>query len=80
MDNKNLQLNEKKNHFKNAILFGIYAILAGYIANLIVRPFLKIKLPDVCKTWNKHHVMEASLFLVGITLYYIKITGAKPRR
>ncbi len=71
MTNKNKDKSKLKNVI-NAILFGIYTILLGYLTNFIVRPFLKVDLPEVCKSWNKHHAMEASLFLIGFILYFIK--------
>ena len=63
-----------------SFLAGVAAILLGYIAGFIVRPFLSVDLPDVCRGWNRKFVMEATLFIVGWLLYlvmrYIAMNGS----
>jgi hypothetical protein len=57
-------------HVLNASLTGLFIILFGYLSSFIVRPFLKVDLPEVCRSWNKNYVMEASLFVSGVLLYF----------
>jgi hypothetical protein len=56
--------------FFHSIMAGLISVLLGYIATFIVRP-LRIPLPEICKSWNKNHLMEVSLFLVGFILFLI---------
>jgi hypothetical protein len=55
---------------KRSIFFGLMAILAGHIASMIVKPYFKVDLPDICKTWNAKYLMEASLFVTGFILFF----------
>lgn len=66
-----------------AIIVGIVILGVGVIVSLIIGLLFKTNLPKVCKDWNKHHVMEISLFLtgffahlffeaVGLNAYYVK--------
>ena len=48
-----------------AIVVGLLAILFNWIASFLVRPYFKVTLPEICKSWNKHHVMEITLFVAG---------------
>lgn len=50
---------------KEAALAGILAIVFGWIASFIVRPYFKVSLPDICAQWNKKRVMEVTLFVAG---------------
>jgi len=54
-----------------ATILGILITLVGRIASVIVRPYFKIDLPEICKSWNKKNVMEWSLFTTGFLLYLI---------
>jgi hypothetical protein len=75
--------NEKNNIIrvlKEAILVGILTVLGGYLASYIVRPFLKVNLPEICKSWNKNHVMEWSLFTTGFLIHIIlEISGVNKK-
>lgn len=66
-----------------AIIVGIVILGVGAIVSLIISLIFKTNLPKICKTWNKHYVMEISLFLtgffahlffelVGLNAYYVK--------
>ena len=48
-----------------AIVSGLFTIIFGWIASFLVRPFFKVSLPEICKSWNKHRVMEVTLFVAG---------------
>ena len=52
-------------YLREAVYAGILAIVFGWIASFIVRPFFKVSLPEICKEWNKKRVMEVSLFVAG---------------
>ena len=60
-----------KQTFKEAVVIGLLTILAGYVASELVKPFTKVSLPDICKTWNSKHTMEITLFVTGFILHYI---------
>lgn len=57
--------------FVLACVLGILLILVGRIASVLVRPYFKIDLPEICSRWNKKNVMEWSLFMTGFLLYLI---------
>ena len=71
--------NERNNTIriiKEATFVGILAVFAGYVASAILKPFFKIDLPEICKNWNKGHIMEASLFVSGVLLHlFLEFTG-----
>jgi energy-converting hydrogenase Eha subunit A len=55
---------------KRSIFMGLLTVVAGYLASMIVKPILKVDLPEVCKQWNKKYLMEVSLFFTGFILYF----------
>jgi len=62
--------------FIEACIVGLLVMLVGVIGSKIVKPFFGVSLPEICKSWNKKHVMEASLFVTGFLLHIIlEITG-----
>ena len=63
--------NESVRIFKEATFVGIAVVVVGYIVSMILKPYFGVSLPDICKTWNKKHVMEISLFMTGFVLYII---------
>jgi len=61
---------------KEATFVGILTVFAGYAASYILRPYFKVDLPEICKSWNKNHLMEASLFATGFLLHlFLEFTG-----
>ena len=48
-----------------AVLAGIFVVVIGSIVGYILGRFFSTKLPIVCRTWNKNHIMEISLFFTG---------------
>ena len=61
---------------KEATFVGILTVFAGYVASSLLRPYFKIDLPEICKSWNKNHLMEASLFATGFLLHlFLEFTG-----
>ncbi len=61
---------------KEGIFVGILTVLIGYAASYIVKPYFKIDLPEICKSWNAKHVMEWSLFITGFLVHvFLEVTG-----
>jgi ABC-type antimicrobial peptide transport system permease subunit len=59
-----------------ATTVGVGAILVGYLVGFFVGKMFSVDLPNICKKWNKHHVMEISLFFVGFFLHLLcEFTG-----
>ena len=46
-------------------VMGIVTLIIGSLVGFILGRLFGIDLPDVCKKWNKNHIMEISLFLTG---------------
>lgn len=71
--------NEKNNTLrviKEATFVGILTALIGYVASALVKPYFKVDLPQICKSWNKNHLMEISLFVTGFLLHlFLEFTG-----
>ena len=71
--------NERNNTLrvlKEATFVGLLTVLAGYVGSTLIRPYFKIDLPEICKSWNKNHLMEASLFVTGFLLHlFLEFTG-----
>jgi hypothetical protein len=71
--------NERNNTFrviKEATFVGILTALIGYIASALVKPYFKVDLPEICKSWNKKYLMEMSLFSTGFLLHiFLEFTG-----
>lgn len=55
---------------KQSALFGVFLILVGSVVGGILSMFFKVSLPEICKSWNKNHIMELSLFFSGFIAYY----------
>jgi hypothetical protein len=61
---------------KEAIFVGILTALIGYVASALVKPYFNVDLPEICKSWNKKYLMEASLFATGFLLHiFLEFTG-----
>lgn len=61
---------------KEATFVGILTALIGYVASAIVKPYFKVDLPEICKSWNKKYLMEMSLFVTGFLLHiFLEFTG-----
>lgn len=59
------------------ILFGILTIVMGYVSHYIVAKIDKTATPAECADWNKHHVMEISLFITGALTWLVSFGVAK---
>lgn len=61
---------------KEATFVGILTALIGYVASALVKPYFKVDLPEICKSWNKKQLMEISLFATGFLLHiFLEFTG-----
>lgn len=49
-----------------SILFGFLFVIIGFVSKLILKPFLKVVLPEICEKWNENRLMEVTLFLTGV--------------
>ena len=59
-----------------AACVGVMVVIMGFIISFILSKFFSTNLPAICKTWNKNHIMEISLFLTGFFLHIIcEFTG-----
>ena len=71
--------NERNNTLrviKEAVFVGILTALIGYVASALVKPYFNVDLPEICKSWNKKYLMEASLFATGFLLHiFLEFTG-----
>ena len=54
-----------------AVVVGILAVIVGTIVGYILGKFSSNKLPKQCKTWNKNHIMEISLFFTGFIIHIL---------
>lgn len=59
------------NLIKEAIFVGIIIVLIGTIIGYIMRIYFSQNLPDICKEWNKNHIMEICLFLTGFFTHIV---------
>jgi nitrate reductase gamma subunit len=48
-----------------AFVVGIVIVILGYLVGFITKPWFQVTLSETCKGWNKKHIMEVNLFLVG---------------
>lgn len=51
--------------FVEALVVGVVMVIIGLIVGFAIAPQFRVKLPQVCSTWNEKHVMEITLFLTG---------------
>ena len=59
-----------------AIVVGIGTVVIGSLVGFILSRFFKTNLPEICKEWNKNHIMEISLFLTGFVIHLLcEFTG-----
>lgn len=59
-----------------AIFVGIGTVIIGSIVGYIISKYNSIDLPNICKKWNKNHIMEICLFITGFMIHIIcELTG-----
>lgn len=56
-------------YFFEAIIVGIMLALSGAIVSKLVTHFYPQQTPEICKDWNKNHIMEITLFLLGFLFH-----------
>jgi len=53
------------------ICVGILTVIVGSVVGYILGKYFSTNLPAICKSWNKNHIMEISLFLSGFILHIL---------
>lgn len=56
---------------KEAFFVGVLVVIFGTLVGYGVGRVFSSKLPEVCREWNKNHVMEISLFLTGVLVHLV---------
>ena len=51
------------------LVVGFLTVVFGYVAGFLVKMIHDVEIPEVCKAFNEHYVMEKTLFLTGVLLY-----------
>lgn len=54
-----------------AIFVGILTVIVGTFVSFVLGKSFSTNLPKICKTWNKNHIMEISLFLTGFMIHLL---------
>lgn len=54
-----------------AVILGIMLVVVGTVVGYVVGRLFSVKLEEVCKKWNKNHVMELSLFFTGFFVHIL---------
>lgn len=63
-----------------AIIVGLVVVLLGYIVGAGTSLFIQQRTPIACRNWNKNHIMEINLFLIGFFFHLItEVTGINSR-
>jgi len=57
--------------FFEAFFVGLVIVAVGLISSKLLRPYFKVDLPEICRSWNKKHIMEISLFTTGFLSYVL---------
>ena len=59
-----------------AVSVGILTVIVGSLVGYILSKLFSTNLPKICKSWNKNHIMEISLFFTGFAIHLIcEFTG-----
>ena len=54
-----------------ALIVGILTVVVGTIVGFFLGSLFSTNLPKICKSWNKNHIMELSLFLTGFFIHLL---------
>lgn len=52
-----------------SLAFGVIVVVMGNLTGYIIGQYFSSNLPPICKSWNKNHIMEISLFITGMLSY-----------
>ena len=52
-----------------ALFVGIGTLIFGTIVGYVLGKIMSVDVPEMCKQWNKNHIMELSLFLTGSLIH-----------
>lgn len=56
---------------KEAVVVGIMTIIIGSVVGYMLGKLNKVELHEMCKQWNKNHIMEISLFFTGFFIHVL---------
>ena len=60
------------NVLSESCLVGIFLIIIGSFVSFIIRKInYAPELPEACRKWNQHHVMEIALFFTGFIAHLL---------
>lgn len=54
-----------------AIVVGIILVIVASLVGIIVGKFMSVELDEMCKKWNKNHIMEITLFISGVLVHLL---------
>jgi len=54
-----------------AIAVGIILVIVASLVGIVVGKFMSVKLDEMCKKWNKNHIMEITLFISGVLVHLL---------
>ena len=55
---------------------GILTVIVGTIVGYVLGNIFSNNLPKICKEWNKNHIMEITLFIIGFIIHiFCEIVG-----
>jgi membrane protein DedA with SNARE-associated domain len=57
--------------FIEAVCVGLLVVVVGTLVGFILGKYFSTNLPRICKSWNKNHIMEISLFLTGFIAHLL---------
>ena len=59
------------------LIFGVITMLLGYASGFVIKKMNNSYIPIECSDWNKHHVMEKTLFVTGMLTWLVSYGFAK---
>lgn len=54
-----------------AIAVGIILVIVSSLVGIVVGKFMSVELHEMCKKWNKNHIMEITLFISGVLVHLL---------
>ena len=54
-----------------SLVFGLIVVIIGNFTGFVIGKYFSSNLPPICKSWNKNHIMEISLFITGMASYLL---------
>ncbi len=54
-----------------ALVFAVVTVLVGALVGFVLKTLKPVEIPAECRNWNKHHIMEITLFITGAIVWLI---------